>query len=123
MKILIPSVIIILLFSISSCYYDSKEFLYPQISKCDTAHITYTFCVKPILDNCLGCHSNSTAVSLGGSIKLQDYADVKTSVDNGKLLESIKQTGAKPMPKNSSKLPGDEITIIEKWISKGALDN
>ncbi len=123
MKILIPTAIIVLLFSFSSCYYDSKEFLYPQISKCDTAHITYTFCVKPILDNCLGCHSNSSAGSYGGNIKLQDYTDVKTYVDNGKLIESIKQTGAKPMPKNSSKLPSEEITIIEKWILKGALDN
>jgi hypothetical protein len=123
MKILIPIGLIIFIFSLSGCYYDSKEFLYPQLNKCDTANITYTFCVTPIIENnCLGCHSGSA--SSGGNIKLDSYTEVKKQVDNGKLLGSIKWSGVySPMPKNSAKLSTDDITIIEKWINKGALDN
>jgi len=123
MKILIPC-IIILFFALSGCYYDSQEFLYPQLnSACDTTNITFSGSVKPILDLCLGCHSNSTAASYGGNVKLENYADIKITVDNNKLMASINQTGPKPMPKNSAKLPDCQITIIRKWIEAGAPNN
>jgi hypothetical protein len=125
MKILIPSAIIILLFSFSGCYYDSKEFLYPELSSsCDTTNITYSGSVKPILDLCQGCHSNGSAASYGGGIKLEDYTDVKAHAIDGKLLGSIKHSGGySPMPKGSSQLETCKITIIEKWISAGEPNN
>lgn len=124
MKILIPTVIIILLFSMSSCYYDSKEFLYPKLNpSCDTANITYSICITSILEtNCLGCHSGSA--SSGGGIILDNYTDVKKQVDNGKLIGSIKwSNGYSPMPKSASKLLSDDINIIQKWIDAGAPNN
>lgn len=122
MKILIPSGLIIIIFSFSGCYYDSKEFLYPKLNSCDTSHITYSICVTSILDNCVQCHSGSA--SSGGGIKLDSYPEVKKQVDNGKLMGSIKwSSGFSPMPKGSSKLSTDDITILEKWISRGAFDN
>jgi hypothetical protein len=121
MKIFIPVGIIIFLFAISSCYYDSKEFLYPEISKCDTAHVTYKYCVMPILSNyCIGCHYSS---SKGGGVNLDNYTDVKFYVDNGKLMASIKHTGTYPMPKNQPKIPDSEITILDKWIADLAPNN
>ena len=124
MKVLIP-IIAIFLFAISGCYYDSQEFLYPQLNTlCDTTNVTFTLSVKPILDNsCLSCHSNNSAASLGGSIKLQDYADVKLRVDDGKLIGSVKWTSGSPMPKGSSQLESCKITILEKWISATAPNN
>jgi len=123
MKILITSGIIILLFAVSSCYYDSKEYLYPQLNSCDTSNITYATCVTSVLENnCLGCHSGSA--SSGGGIKLDSYPEVKIRVDNGKLMGSINQlSGFSPMPKSASKLSSDDIAIIEKWITQAALDN
>lgn len=125
MKIIIP-IAFVFLCAITGCYYDSKEYLFPQNSNgCDTTNITYNLSVKPILNNyCLSCHSNSTAASLGGNIKLENYVDVKLRADNGSLLGSVKQAGGfSPMPKGSSKLDDCKLTIIQKWIDDGAPNN
>jgi hypothetical protein len=124
MKILIPIGILILLFSFSSCYYDSKEFLYPELgTSCDTTNITYKVCIVNILnESCLGCHSGSAAS--GGGIKLGSYADVKIRVDDGKLIGSIKwSSGFSQMPQGSSKIESSKIAIIDKWIKAGAPNN
>src|SRR4030042_5604138 len=84
------TVCMILLLLISSCYYDSEEYLYPQIgNNCDTTNITFSGSVTLILqENCFGCHSNSTS-SFGNNIKLEDYADVKLKADDGSLFGSV----------------------------------
>ncbi len=66
---------------IVSCYYDSEEALYPSLSSsCDTANVTFSGTVVPILsNNCLTCHSNSTAASFGNNIRLENYADLKAN--------------------------------------------
>ena len=118
--------LLIIVLALPSCYYDSKEFLYPQVdSTCDTTNITFSGSVLPILDHsCLSCHGNNTAASFGGSIKLENYSDVMLRVDDGKLMGSIKhQGGYSPMPKGSSQLESCKITIIQKWIEQGAPNN
>lgn len=125
MKTLIP-VAIIILCAISGCYYDSKEYLFPQNSNnCDTTNVTFSLSVSPLLSNhCLSCHGNSTAASLGGNIKLENYADVKLRADNGSLFGSVNYTsGFSQMPKGSSKLDDCKLTIIKKWIDNGATNN
>lgn len=88
---------------------------------CDTTQFTYTAIIQPIMaTNCVGCHKTG---SLGGNINLSSYAFVKTQVDNGQLLGSVKHaTGFTAMPQGG-KLPVCEITQIEKWIEAGALNN
>jgi hypothetical protein len=76
-------IIIILMFitaAVFGCYYDNEEYLYPQLNTvCDTVSVTYSVSVKSVLkQNCLSCHSNNTAASLGGNIKLENYANVKS---------------------------------------------
>jgi len=110
----------------SSCYYDSKELLYPQTNNnCDTTNVTYSSSVVPVLDQyCLGCHNNTSAASLGGNIKLENYPDVKIRVDDGSLLGAIRhETGYSAMPKGASKIDNCKITIIEKWVESGASNN
>jgi hypothetical protein len=121
---------LIFLFSIlwlaSGCYYDSEEFLYPQISNtCDTTNVTYSQSVVPLLENyCLSCHSNSMAPSSGGNIKLENYADVKIQADNHKLLGSVAhENGYSPMPLGASKLDDCKITTIRIWVNAGAPNN
>ena len=120
----------ILVFSISvvfsSCYYDSEEYLFPEIgSSCDTTNITFSGTIAPMLSNyCLSCHSNSTAASYGGNIKLEDYSDVITRVNDGKLYGSISHaSGYSPMPKGSSQLSDCIITSVKIWIDAGAPNN
>jgi hypothetical protein len=108
------------------CYYDSKEYLYPQdIAGCDTTNVTYSLSVSPVLNSyCLSCHSNSSAASIGGNIRLETYSDVIIRVDDGSLIGSIDHdSGFSPMPKGSSKLDFCKITVIQKWIDEGSPNN
>lgn len=122
MKLKAP-VVVLLLCAFSGCYYDSEEYLYPQINNdCDTINITFSLSVKPVINGyCLSCHSNNTAASLGGNIKLEHYPDVKQRADDGSLWGSISHaSGYSPMPKGASKLDQCKLTNIQKWIQVGA---
>ncbi len=121
-KLLLPLVFFVL----SGCYYDSEEALYgTPNSVCDTSVTKFSTEVKPILQsNCLTCHSNSAATANGAGIKLQDYADVKIQVNNGKLVGVIEhRSGYVAMPKGGVKLNNCNILIINTWIIKGALND
>jgi hypothetical protein len=110
---------------VSSCYYDSEEYLYPQTgNQCDTTNVTYANAVVPIIkDYCLACHGNST-YTMGGNIKLEDYADIKLRVDDHRLTGSIEhQNGYSPMPMGSRKLDDCKITVIRIWVNAGAPNN
>lgn len=113
---------------IVSCYYDSEEYLYgrPGSENCgDTTIFTYTGGVQPILEKyCYSCHNNASAQSLGGGIKLQDYADVKIRATNGSLYGAITHSsGYSPMPQGRSKIDDCNIRIIKKWIDAGVTNN
>jgi hypothetical protein len=117
---------VLLMITVSRCYYDSEEFLFPQTSnQCDTTHVTFSNSVVPILQNsCLSCHANSVAASFGGNIKLENYADVKIQANNHKLLGSVAhENGYSPMPLGTSKLESCKIIIIRIWVNAGALNN
>jgi len=90
--------------------------------RCDTATITYSGALRPIIDNkCQGCHN---AANPGGNIDLSTYANVRTVALNGKLYGSVsQQTGYSPMPKGAAKLSDCEIIQVRKWIAAGALNN
>ena len=121
-KFLLP----MLLFVLFGCYYDSEEALYGKPGTgCDTTVTKFSTEVKPILQSsCLTCHSNSAATGSGGGIKLQDYADVKTYADNGKLIGTISHTsGFDAMPKSGGKLTDCNILIIQTWITRGKLND
>jgi len=109
-----------------SCYYDNEEFLYPKLSNsCDTTGVTFSSSVQPVLQQyCYTCHSNGSAASFGGNIKLEDYADVKISADNGKLYGSVAHLpGYSAMPKGGAKIDDCNISIIKTWIDSGSPDN
>jgi hypothetical protein len=118
--------VLFFVFLLAGCYYDSKEYLFPEInSTCDTSSITYSGSVRPILgDHCYTCHSNTSAGNFGGNIKLENYADVVIQADNGKLLGTIShQSGYFPMPQGAAKLDDCSISIIRIWIQSGTPDN
>jgi len=103
------------------CYYDIESDLY-QGTNCEAATTTSFTDVITILNKyCNSCHSGTSA---SGGIRLDQYNYVKTYVDNGKLMGSIKWTsGYSPMPQNSSKLSTCDIDKIQAWITAGALNN
>ena len=117
----------ILLFFLSSCYYDKKDQIYPQaiVTACDTTNSTYTAVVAPIITaNCANCHATGVASMNGAGIVLDNYTSLKPYITNNYLLNSIVQNGTvSPMPKNSPKMDACSIKKIVAWINRGALNN
>jgi hypothetical protein len=116
----------IILFILTGCYYDSEEALFGKPGTgCNIDITNFSTEIKPILQsNCMACHSNSAAASSGGGIRLQEYADVKVNVLNGKLMGTIQHlSGFSSMPKGGGKLSDCNILILETWITKGTLNN
>lgn len=115
---------VLIAFLLVGCYYNSEEVLYPELpGSCDTSLISYSADVHPILQaNCVICHSNVYAATLGGNIQLDDFADVSSQSDV--LLNAIQHTGdASPMPKGGAKLIYCDILKIKAWINQGKNDN
>lgn len=108
--------------SLSSCYYDVEEVLYPT-GGCVTDNVTYKNEIKKIVSNsCLsGCHSSQVKIA---GIELETYEGLKEYVDLGNFLGSIKhESGFSAMPKGRAQLDACSISKIEKWINSGAQNN
>ncbi|MDP2174398.1 MAG: hypothetical protein Q8K70_00660 [Bacteroidota bacterium] len=122
MKYFFTSIIVLMFFS--ACRKENAETLYPDNSNCDTSNMTYSTHISPILkSNCAlsGCH-NSASKSAGYAY--ETYNEIKASVNNGRLMGSIRHlSGFSNMPKGGSKLSDCNINKIQAWINKGALDN
>ena len=110
-----------LVLSVSCCYYDKEELLYPN-TVCDTATIKYSTTVAPVLSaNCVSCHGGATA---SAGIKLDSYEGVSIQAANGKLVGAITHsTNYSPMPKNAAKLNSCNIAKIKKWVDAGFPNN
>jgi hypothetical protein len=106
-----------------SCYYDSEEALYPQLSSCDTANVTYSVTIVSIMSsNCYSCHSNRNAAAKGGNIRLEDYADVKANID--RVMGSVKHSsGYVRMPKNGGSIKECSITQLDIWVRDDMQNN
>ncbi len=120
----IKAILIVAIATITGCYYDSEERLYPVLyNPCSDTTVTFSKTVTTILQPCQGCHSNSNASNSGAGVKLQDYSDVMIVVSNGKLMGSVNHTSTYPMPKGGGKLPDCEIAQLQKWIDAGSPNN
>ncbi|MFY9154406.1 MAG: cytochrome c [Prolixibacteraceae bacterium] len=126
MKKTLGLILFVAMIIVSSCYYDSEEKLYPQVSSaCDLSNVTYSKTVVPILQaSCLSCHSNSASGNSGGGIRLENYSDVQTMAKNGKLMGTINHaSGYQAMPQGGGKLIDCEISQLQTWIDLGTLNN
>ena len=126
MKSILRILLVLSVATIAGCYYDSEEKLYPVIpTSCDLKNVTYSATVKPILQaSCYTCHSNANYANKGAGFKLENYADVLTLVQNGKLMGSVKHlSGFLPMPNSGGKLSDCEISQLQKWIDNKTPNN
>jgi len=114
----------IISFMVSSCYYDSEEYLYPELpgGQCDTTGITYSGFVAPLLaSNCNSCHGEA---SPSGNVVTSTYDGLKTAINSGAFRKAINhESGASPMPKDGNKLSSCELLKIDTWINQGAPQN
>lgn len=84
---------------------------------CDSSHVTYDSAIVIIVQSwCTSCHSGSNPAY---GISLTSYDEVKSAVNNGRLMGAIRQEqGYYPMPKGSQLSPCD-IALFQIWINKG----
>ena len=112
--------------SLSSCYYDKEELLYPAANSgpCtdSVGAISYSQRVAPILQQyCYSCHTGSFP---SGNITMGTYAADKVIAQNGSLYGSINHSaGFSPMPKGASKMNNCQVAAIKKWIDAGMQNN
>lgn len=108
--------------SLSSCYYDTEENLYPDPPACDTISVSYiNDLVSIFINRCYSCHGNNNTVS---SIEFEGHTDLLTVLNSKNLLGAIKRIpGVIAMPQGADKLPDCEIYKIEAWIRQGKLNN
>ena len=106
----------------TGCYYDKEGLLNPGTAICDTAIVTFSGAVKPILTaNCISCHS---APNASAGVLLTEYSSVKNRALSGQLLGVITHSpGYPPMPQNAARLSDCNIAKIKKWVTTGAPDN
>jgi hypothetical protein len=109
--------------TLSSCYFDKGETLYPNAKNCDTTNVRYSVEIRETIDNfCIGCHNPFT---LNGNVNLENYAGVKDATLNNKLVTAISYENPDPnknMPP-VSKLDPCTINRIKAWVAQGALNN
>lgn len=118
----LTGVAIFFIWSLSSCYYDNEQDLYPSPPACDTTNITYSGTVNPILQvNCNTCHNS---VDQQGGIITDNYTDLQTIINNGKFRGAINHLeGYLPMPKGGEQLNNCDLTQINLWLDNGAPNN
>lgn len=107
----------------SGCYYDKAELVYPAQPVCDTANMSYSANIVPILTaNCYVCHGGTASGS--GGRKFDSHALLMNYVASGKLEKAVTHSaGATPMPYNQPKMPSCTVNKIVAWIHQGAKNN
>ncbi len=89
--------------------------------ECNMNNITYGNTISPIIQNkCTGCHSGT---SPSGGVKITNYAELKSIIDDGSLLGTINDKTGYPIMPPAGKLPDCDIQQLEQWINDGALNN
>jgi len=108
--------------TVSGCFYDSEEDLYPS-SGCNTVNVSFANDIQPILANsCLTCHNALSTI--GGGVVLEDHASVLKYANDASLIGSIKHSpGYSAMPESASKLDDCKISKIETWVQSGSPNN
>lgn len=106
--------------TLSGCYYDNEEDLYPGGNICDTSNVTYSGSVAPIFSSyCNSCHSSSNP---SGNIVTDNYNSVKANIS--RIQGAINhESGYSPMPANGGKLSTCELDKIDIWIRQGMPNN
>ena len=103
----------IIAFSVSSCYYDNKEDLYPEDpNACKTSGLTYNEDTKAIFANSCattGCHESG-----GQTPVLETYAQVSSSIVRIEKRALVEKTMPPAGPLGSC-----DQSQLTQWIADG----
>ena len=89
---------------------------------CDSAKITYSGTIAPMLHTyCAGCHNKNAG---SGGIMLDSYASAAANARNGQLIGSVTaMPGFEMMPKYGHPISAGNVAKIRRWIKDGAPNN
>lgn len=106
---------------LSGCSKESEDKLSGNTA-CDTAKVSYSQKIVPILqNNCYSCHGGANPPT---GIRLDTYANLQVFANNGFLSAAVEHTGTvTPMPYLLPQLPPCEVNTIAAWVNQGALNN
>lgn len=123
-KLLITYLSAIIIFTLSSCYYDIEEELYPNSASntCETTNLSYSQDIDPILRSaCYSCHGFGIGL---GNVTLEGFSNLQAYINDGSLIGSVDHgQGFSPMPKGGTKLSDCSINKIKVWVNTGASNN
>ena len=116
-----------------SCTRDRAQNPASARTICDSVHVSYQTCIKPIfISNCYSCHSDIASQSGSVGFDIENFSLLKTylsyyyhndSIYGSKFMREInQQSGVLIMPP-SYKMPDSSIALIRYWIANGAPDN
>ncbi len=116
---------VIIAATISSCYYDNKEELYPGQTTCDTVNVSFSKDIKPLIDaQCVGCHNTQSPTA---GISLSTHPEIQVYAKSGQLYGVLSWitpfTGSKQMPPSGPKWSNCNLSKLKSWIDKGAPNN
>ena len=123
-KLLLIVIGLVLPLTFSSCYYDElppENIVIPDV-------VSYSTDIQPIFNqSCIGCHNpGSVEPDLTNpnsyNILINDGWVVPENANGSVLYKSLIGDGAPLMPPNGA-LSDGKITLVQKWINQGALNN
>jgi len=106
----------------TSCYYDDYQTLYGTGAACDTAAVSFTADIQPIVSTqCAGCHG---AASPSGGLSLTNHAQIAATTSSGSMLNRVHLPAGNPlaMPP-SGPLSSCQKAKLRTWKRQGALNN
>ena len=127
------TVCIVIFLMLSGCTKDQTKLTSIIENTCDTTHISYRLCIKPVfLNYCYACHSDSASQNGNIAFDIEDFSSLKNyltlyyhndSIYGSKLLNEIEQTpGIIHMPP-TGKLPDHDVLLVKKWLANSAPEN
>lgn len=89
---------------------------------CDTSSVSFSADVNPVIETyCRSCHSGNNP---SGGVSLDNYENIKTNAENGKIYGAISWSdGFVMMPQGGDQLDDCTIQKIKAWIDDGANNN
>ena len=116
--------LIIVLFCLTTCYYNKEEILYPD-KPCDTTNITYSGKIDSVFvtNTCYTCHATAVAPPDVGGIRLDMYSVARDNI-NRVYGAVTHQQGFFAMPLGQSEtIDPCAIKIIQAWRDSGMPEN
>lgn len=118
----VTAVLILVGAALPSCYYDDYKTLYGTGGACDTAAVSFSTDIQPMIaTNCGTCHG---AVAPSAGLSLTNHTQIAASITTGNLLQRVHLPAGAPgaMP-TTGPLSSCQKAKLRTWKRLGALNN